>query len=200
MRSSEAVNRMTALIRLLPVAVSLLHTACSAPPAASQTASTTGGVECVAAQGGASPQNPETTESLRRAVEMGPLYTILASQSGVASCRVSNDSSEVTLEYSFRDGGSLQARRDPRIEYNNQEARFAMPPAEDPVAVLTRAEHLAFVPDGCGIDWRTPETQPSGDDPSTTETIYRGDVCNCQARVRRDMAGRVMRLLLRSAC
>jgi hypothetical protein len=131
---------------------------------------------------------------------MGPLYAALARQSSVASCRIGNDSSAVTLEYTFRDGGWLQARRDPRIEYNNQEARFAMPPAEDPVAMLTRAEQLAFVPDGCGIDWRTPETQPSGDDPSTTETIYRGDVCNCQARVRKDTTGRVMRLLLRSAC
>lgn len=200
MRSSESAKRTTALIRLLPVALSLLHTACSAPPAASQTASTTGGAECVAAQGGASPQNAETTDGLRRAVEMGPLYTVLASQSGVASCRVSNDSSEVTLEYTFRNGGSLEARRDPRIEYNNQEARFAVPPQEDPVAVLTRAERLAFTPDGCGIDWRAPETQPAGDDPGATETIYRGDLCNCQARVRKDTAGRVTRLLWRSAC
>ena len=36
--------------------------------------------------------------------------------------------------------------------------------------------------------------------PGATETIYRGDTCNCQARVRKDKAGRTVGLVFRSAC
>jgi hypothetical protein len=64
---------------------------------------------------------------------------------------------------------------------------------------LTDAEQAAFGADGCGIDWRQPETRPP-DAERVTETIYRGDVCNCQARVRSDTAGHVAGLIVRSAC
>lgn len=198
MPSSESRHPVV-MLRGLSLVAALVLTACSAPAVSSQTASTTAAAQCVAAAGGPA-QNVETMESLRRAVETGPLYVALIKQSSVASCRIGTDSAAVTLEYMFGDGSWLQARRDPEIEYNNQEARLAVPPADDPVTILTSTEQFAFAPKGCGIDWRTTETQPAGDDPGATETIYRGDVCNCQARVRRDTTGRVTRLLFRSAC
>lgn len=66
--------------------------------------------------------------------------------------------------------------------------------------ILVRAECTAFGVNGCGINWQQTETLPVRDDTSTTETIFRGDVCNCQARIRRDNAGHVVGLALRSAC
>ena len=137
---------------------------------------------------------------LRRSVEMGPLYTIPAAAAGVASCRARYDSAVVELEYRFKTGGWLHVKHDARIEYTEQEARFALSPAENPVVILAGAERAAFGPNGCGIDWRQAETQPAGDDPSATETVFHGDMCNCQARIRRDAAGRIVGLLLRSAC
>ena len=94
----------------------------------------------------------------------------------------------------------MRVTRNAQIEYSDQEVRFASPPSESPVAVLTRTEQAAFDGKGCGIDWRSGDTSAASDDPSARETVYRGDTCNCQARVRSDAKGRVVGLLFRSAC
>jgi hypothetical protein len=133
-------------------------------------------------------------------VEKGPLFTVPAAAEGVASCRVRYDAAVIDLDYRFKDGDWLHVKRDARIEYTDQEARFALSPKENAEAIRAGAERAAFGPNGCGIDWRQAETQPSVDDPSTTESVFRGDVCNCQARIRRNAAGRVVGLMLRSTC
>jgi hypothetical protein len=104
------------------------------------------------------------------------------------------------LEYTFRDGASMRITRSQETEYTDQEVRLASPLNENPVAVLRRAEHASFDAQGCGIDFGTLETTQPGDEPGATESIYRGTVCNCQARARSDASGRVLRLQLRSAC
>src|SRR6185295_16821765 len=119
--------------------------------------------------------------AVQRAVETGPLFTVPASRAGVASCRVGYESGMTSLEYRFRDSGWLRVKRDPRIEYSDQEARFAVPLTENPIAVLTRAERVAFGDKGCGIDWKEVETHPAEDDRGSVEATYRGDTCNCQA-------------------
>jgi hypothetical protein len=106
----------------------------------------------------------------------------------------------IKLEYTFRDGASMHVTRSQETEYTDQEVRLSSPLTESPVAVLTRAEQAAFGAKGCGIDWGKLETTQPGDEPGATESIYRGNVCNCQARARADTAGRVLRLQLRSAC
>jgi hypothetical protein len=68
------------------------------------------------------------------------------------------------------------------------------------VALLARTEQAAFEKGGCGIDWRKPDSSRPTTFPTTVETIYRGDVCNCQGRVRADAAGRVVGMVFRSAC
>jgi hypothetical protein len=200
MRSSDLADRVSLLARQLLVVASVLSTACSPVPVASQSPATSSAPECVAAEGGTSPQDADALASLRRSVETGPFYTISAAKTGVAACRVSREADAMTLEYTFRDGGWLRVKRQPRIEYTDQEVRFASPLGESAGAVLTRAEQAAFGAQGCGIDWRQPEKRPAGDDPSVTEIVYRGDVCNCQAGVRNDAAGRVAGLAFRSAC
>ena len=198
MHSSKGANGVMTLASRLAVVTSLIAMSCSPVPVASQPAGTAS-PDCAAPSAGASPQDASIVAALRRSVETGPFYTI-ASRSGVASCRVTSDADTIRLEYTFRDGAALRVTRNTKIEYTDQELRLVSPLGENPVTVLTRAEQAAFSPKGCGIDWLQPETAPAGDDPRSTERIYRGDVCNCQARARSDAAGRVLRLQLRSAC
>ena len=200
MRSFEFPGCLVMKARLFLIWSSLLLGACSAVPSLKQAATAPPVPQCVAPKTPISPEDTETIATLRHSIEMGPLYTVPATRSGVAACRIQYEDGVITLEYSFRDGGWLHVKRDSHIEFNNQEARFVLPPAEDAVAVLTRAERAAFGANGCGIDWGQKETQPAADDSTATETIFRGDVCNCQARFRSDAAGRVIGLLLRSAC
>jgi hypothetical protein len=106
----------------------------------------------------------------------------------------------MTLDYQFGDGGSMQATRDRSIEYTELAARFSSPPTQDALDLLKRTERATLSPDGCGIDWTTPETEAGADEPTTTEATYRGEICNCQGIVRRDGAGQVVGLIFRSAC
>jgi hypothetical protein len=198
MHSSETAARMTTLAGRIVVGASLFAIACSPVPATGQSAGAAAPPEC-ATTGVGSTQDADTLAALRRSVETGPFYAI-GSRSGVALCRVTRDDDAIRLEYTFRDGASLRITRNPKIEYTDQEVRLVSPLAESAVTVLTRAEQAAFDTKGCGIDWRQAETGPAADDPRATESIYRGEVCNCQARARSDASGRVVRLQLRSAC
>jgi hypothetical protein len=106
----------------------------------------------------------------------------------------------MTVAYVFADGATLRVTRDPTIEYSDQEAQFGAALTDDPVALLTRAEHSGFGSEGCGIDWQHAATEAAAEDAKSTEQVYRGEVCNCQARVRRNAGGKVVGLLLRSTC
>jgi hypothetical protein len=119
---------------------------------------------------------------------------------GIAACTVSVDEGAIMLEYRFKDGGRLNVKRDARIEFTEQVAQFHFPRDKDPLTVLTEAERAAFGADGCGIDWQAPDTQEIPDDSGATRTLYYGDICNCRARISHDAAGRVVELMLRSAC
>ena len=133
-------------------------------------------------------------------VESSPLYAIQASAASVSGCRISYKDKIIYLEYKFQNGGWFRLTVDPRIEYANREVRLVSPLVEDPVAILKRAEYKVFGAKGCGIDWLKQETQSALDDESATETVFYGEVCNCQARIRRDAGKRVVGLILRNPC
>lgn len=158
-----------------------------------------GAALCSAEDATATPQEIGTMRSLRSNVESGPLYTIPAA-TGVAKCRARVESGVITLEYQFRDGGWLHVKRDSGIEYTEQVAHFRLALEKNPLSILADAERVAFGDSGCGINWQQADTQAVTDDPSLTETLFYGDVCNCRASIRRDTAGRVTELMLRSAC
>ena len=200
MRSSEAGNRRVWLVRRLVVAGCVLAASCSTAPVPNRDAVTSAALECVPADAQGAPADAKLLASLRHTVETGPVYALMVRKAGLTSCRIGNESGRLELDYRFLDGGSLRVRHDPSIEYDDLEARFASPLAEAAIALLTRVEQASFGATGCGIDWRQAETRPAGDDPKATESIYRGDTCNCQARVRSDAAGRVTGLVFRSAC
>ncbi len=156
-------------------------------------------VRCVAAAGSGA-TDAQALATLRASVEQLPLYTAMAGKAALGSCRVVGDGTRTTLAYTFGDGSTLHVSRDTSIEYSSQEAHFASALTDDPVALLTRAEHGSFGAEGCGIDWQSDEREPAIDDAKATEQVYRGEVCNCQARVRRDSAGTVVGLVMRSTC
>jgi hypothetical protein len=207
MRSSEGcpalgfVRPHWALIVSILVATSLA-TACSRG-----TSATANGASADQASKPAPPVSCSATgvqgEGLaqaRQTVESGPLFQAAAANTSLASCRATGAAEKVVIEYQFADGGSLRATRDPSIEYFDQEVRFASPPAASPVDLLTRTERAVFAADGCGIDWKDGQTQPSAGPSKETETVYRGETCNCQARIRSDASGRPLTLTFRSAC
>jgi hypothetical protein len=198
MPSSESVRRRIVVAKGLVLGVIGLLAACSAAPVGGRGAQSTA-AGC-ATDAGLSPQDAEAGASLQRTVEAGPLYEAIAGKAALASCRIGNDSGAATLEYKFSDSGWMRVTRDARIEYTSHEVRFGSAYADSPLDVLRRAEQAAFGTDGCAIDWRRPERSPAADDATATETIYRGSVCNCQARVRGDSAGRTVGLVFRSAC
>jgi hypothetical protein len=177
--------------------ISLLA-ACSTAPGGGRAAQSTP-TECVT-DAGLSSQDAEAGAALQRTVATGPFYAAVAGMADLASCRIGNDSGAATLEFKFSDGGWMRVTRDARIEYSSQEVRFGSAYTDNPLDVLTRAEQTAFGTDGCGVDWRKSQRSPAADDATATETIYRGDVCNCQARVRSDSAGHTLGLIFRSAC
>jgi len=168
-------------------------------PPAIQSAAPSQPIDCTTSGTATSPQDQDAAARLRATVERSPFYAV-AARIGVKACHANQSSDELKLEYTFRDGGWLHVTRQRRIEYSDQEVRFATPLADDPMKVLTDAERTAFGNEGCGITWRDARTQPAEDDANAKETIYFGDVCNCQARVRTNAAGRVTGLLFRSAC
>jgi len=188
MRSSSTSGQLIAVIALAA--------ACSTPQPAVTGSSDNASPDCV---GAPVSLDAQAITALRETVEKGPFYGI-AARAGVAGCRAARDDGTIRLEYTFRDGASLRVARNEEIEYTDQDLRLASPLDESPVAALTRAEQAAFDGRGCGIDWRSIETRTPDDDPDATESIYRGDVCSCQARARSDAAGRVIRLQFRSAC
>ena len=170
---AQAARLLILALVFLP-ACSLLSSRQAAPPPAIP--------PCETADQGLSPKEREAIAELRRSVEVGPLYAILAG-AGIATCNATYSAGIITMDYSFHDRGVLRVKRDSRIDYNDQEARFESPPTQDPKAILRRAEIAAFGASGCGIDWEQPEKQPAEDDPQTSYTIFRGDTCNCSSEV-----------------
>jgi hypothetical protein len=131
--------------------------------------------------------------ALRMAVEQGPLFGALAF-GAVPSCAMALDGSQWQLDYRFADNATLSVTRDTSIEYSDITAHVQWPAGTDPRPLLQSTERASFVPAGCGIDWQKPAEL------SATTQIWRGDLCQCQARVQRDAAGRVVTIGLRSAC
>lgn len=195
-QNSDRRGALSWLAWWLPLCGGIALGACSASPAAPRSVACTG----TTIVSGTPEKDAETPAALQRSVESGPLYDAAAASSGIAACRIRRDQDALVLEYRFGNGATLRVERDARLEYTDTAAGFASPPSEPVVDILMRAERAAFGTAGCGIDWEHPETQAADAKPGMAESVYRGDTCNCQARIRRDATGRVVALALRSAC
>ena len=172
-----------------PIVALCVGVACAPPSRAS------GALTCETANVAAA-----AADEMRKSVEAGPLFAALASRSPVRSCTARGESGKIVLDYAAADDSRLHVERDATIEYSLHELRFAAPQSLNARELLTRVERDVFGDDGCGIDWSGGETSPAADASGVAETSYRGDVCNCQARVRSDSNGRVTALSMRSTC
>lgn len=156
--------------------------------------------DCVRVGEAASAQQIADAAALRAATERGPLFATLKAASLMQACRVRFEPGAVEIDWRMTDGGWLRLVRDSRIELYEQEVGLAMPLSAEPTAWLQRAAVAAFGEGACGIDWHASETEQLADDPLVTEQVFRGNACNCQARLRRDRTNQVIGALLRRAC
>ena len=172
----------------------ILAVACAAAPTRAAT------VAC--SRAGSS--DSETLESeypaFKRLVEASPFYRLLAARLGSPRLCVRDvTAGALRLTYEFLGGGRLEARTDPRIGLNDQRLALDGLSPSEAQAVLQATERDAFGQDGCGISWgSSPVREDAGGD-ETRELVYRGNVCNCQARLVYRQ-GRLAQLGFRAAC
>jgi hypothetical protein len=137
---------------------------------------------------------------LRHRIEAGPLYQALAKRLGPPrSCARSVQAGGLRLAYEFPRNGVLVAQIDPRTEFSEQRVNLQGLDDAEAKSLLQAAETNAFGATGCGLNWERSVTEEPGSLGGSSEVVYRGDACNCQARVGYDDE-KVIGLVLRSAC
>jgi len=133
-------------------------------------------------------------------VERGPLFTHLqARHGGPLGCEAAADGGALRLTYAFAAGCTLGIRRDPRIEYTDTRVVVDGLTRDEALTLLHAQERAQLGGDGCGIEWSRPPQQEPAEDAAGEEEVFRGDACNCQARLLVRGAV-VVRLVFRSAC
>lgn len=178
-------------------ALSLLLAACAGGPAAAPAAAAPQPGACTVLGAMPPPALLAELRALQQGLPKAPLYAAAAG-SGLADCSIEAPADgPARLTYRFRDGSLFWLQRDPRIELLEQHAEFAREPPADALRVLAAADKAAYGEQGCAIDWQAPETRTGA---GGTDQIYRGQTCNCQARVRRNALGRITALALKSTC
>ena len=141
----------------------------------------------------------KAARELLQQTEAGAFYKELALRFGrPVSCTIASDEIGIRLSYVFRDNGRLEARINPSIEFAEQRMQLLGITAERALELLKAAESGSFGREGCGIQWSRGADE-SSDGQDSREIVYRGDICNCQARVTYQGQS-VIGLTLRSTC
>lgn len=142
------------------------------------------------------PALQRTYAEFKRSVESSPLARRLGRP---VSCDARADGGAIRLTYASPTGAKLEAHRDPAIEFTEQRLSENGMSEQAAAALLQHTERWAFGDKGCSIAWTKPPTREAGPTPGARELVYRGDECNCQARLVYD--GNVLTgLVFRSAC
>jgi hypothetical protein len=149
---------------------------------------------------------PESSQKVvrefQRRLEAGPFYIELQRRLGKpksCSLKLKLDGDTIALSYVFRHHARLSARTNPTIEYSQQRAELRGLSREDSIALLKKAEAASYGQDGCGINWTHSEDEATDDPPKSHATVFRGDSCNCQARIVY-LGTSVVGLVLSSSC
>jgi hypothetical protein len=139
-------------------------------------------------------------QALQQQMTAGAFYKELLLRFGKPlTCAVDVQNGTTNLTYTFRRGAKLIARTDPKIEFSEQRVQLVHMDSAKALALLKRAELDAYQPGGCGISWTNGEEESPPGAGGTREIVYRGDTCNCQARlIYKDNS--VVILVLRSTC
>jgi hypothetical protein len=155
-----------------------------------------GAASCPATLGASDAGLQATYAQFRQTLEQGPVAAALGP---VVSCAARAENGALRLEYRFAESARLEAQRDPAIELTEQRLTGARLSREAALALLRRMELQAFGQAGCEIAWSEPPAQEAPAAGDSGALVYRGAVCNCQARLELS-AGVVSGLLFRSAC
>ncbi len=146
------------------------------------------------------PSRQQQVREYQHRVEAGPFYKKMLRQLGKPnSCDAKLDGENIALSYVFRDDAHLDARVNSSIEYSEQRAEFRGLSREKALVLLKKGALDLFGREGCGIDWNLPQDQSTVDTPGSRATVFRGDSCNCQARIVYH-GDSVVALVLSSAC
>jgi len=135
-----------------------------------------------------------------RQVKSGPFYKELTRRFGTPeACKTTLDDGNINLSFTYHGDARLNAKMDSRIEFTEQRAQLSGMSEKSGIALLKQAEANAFGTHGCGIVWKAPAETIAGERAGSHEAVYRGDTCNCQARVIYEGSS-VVGLVLSSAC
>jgi hypothetical protein len=157
-----------------PIAVLSLAVASGAPEAAVKRSA------CPATISGADPGLQRTYVQFKRSVESSPLARRLGR---AVSCEARADGGAIQLTYESSTGAKLVAHRDPALESTEQRLSERGMTREAAVALLQRTERWAFGDKGCSIAWTKPPEGGAAVIGGRRDLVYRGDDCNCQARL-----------------
>jgi hypothetical protein len=137
---------------------------------------------------------------LQEQMSKGAFYKELLLRFGKPlTCNVDVQDGKMSLTYVFRLGAQLIAKTDPKVEFSEQTVKLIHLETGKAIALLKRTERDAYHPNGCGISWTRGEDKSTASSSDSREVVYRGETCNCQARL--VYKGRyVVTLVLRSAC
>lgn len=194
----------TSMTRSPLVIVGLLCALVACAPAATKTpapaASRGTTLTCDGDLSAASAELRAQYDAIRQRIEGGPLYKSVVERAGAPNrCVHAIRGGALRLTYAFPKRAIIDAQIDPRIELSGERADMPGLAESDAITLLQAAEKYAYGAKGCGIDWQKPEIEVPGTFGSARETVYRGDVCNCQARILQDGTG-IIAVLIRSAC
>ncbi|HME69418.1 MAG TPA: hypothetical protein VKM54_06065 [Myxococcota bacterium] len=155
---------------------------------------------CPTAAPGATGAGKPEAQSLPQRLEAGPFYREMVRRFGKPlSCKLASSDGNVSVTYGFRGDAVLTGRTNEPIESSEQKIELPRMARTKAIALLKAGEKDSYAPDGCGIDWEQPEEEADTRDPASRDVIYRGDTCNCQARLKY-RKGWVVSLILKSAC
>jgi hypothetical protein len=158
-------------------------------------------VECSSGASVSVPQSRQkAVQDLSRRVETGPFYKELVRRTRKAgSCQVALDDQNIVLSYAFDGTARIEAKITPGIEFSEERLEMRDMTENLAIQLLKETETHFFGRMRCGMNWKQPAQEISGQQPGLREVVYRGDVCNCQARMTYD-GQFVVSLVFRSAC
>ncbi len=161
----------------------------------------TGRAECVLDGLAAVPTaRQDGVREFERQVKLAPFYKELTRRFGTPeTCTTKFDDGNIDLSFAYRGDARLNATLDTRIEFTEQRIQLSGLTLPSGIALLKKAETNGFGAKGCGIAWRSPAETVAGEAAGSREAVYRGNTCNCQAKVTY-AGGSVVGLAISSAC
>jgi hypothetical protein len=144
-------------------------------------------------------ERKNNVRAFQQALTSASFYKELSRGGKPQSCAIGLDDGIIRLSYTFRGKASLEAQVNLGSESIELRMQVRSIGVNRAMALLKKGEKDAFGKNGCGIAWDHPAEELPGETTGSREVVYRGDACNCQARL--VYAGKsLVALVLRSAC